>query len=152
MSYCVDTSALLDAWVRYYPPDVFETLWKQLDSLVAKGRLVAIDEVRRELEKKDDELFKWVSARPAMIVTLDEELQTAALPIINRFPSLTNTKSLMSGAADPFVIALAQARALTVVTAEQSRPSKPRIPDVCKALGVPFITLVEMFRREGWRV
>jgi hypothetical protein len=148
----VDTSALLDAWVRYYPPDVFETLWKQLDSLVAKGRLLAIDEVRRELEKKDDELFKWVSARPAMIVTLDEELQTAALPIINRFPSLTNTKSLMSGAADPFVKALAQARALTVVTAEQSRPSKPRIPDVCKALGVPFITLVEMFRREGWRV
>ena len=80
MSYSVDTSALLDAWVRYYPPDVFETLWKQLDSLVAKGRLLAIDEVRRELEKKDDELFKWVSARPAMIVTLDEELQTAALP------------------------------------------------------------------------
>jgi len=152
VSYSVDTSALLDAWVRYYPPDVFETLWKQLDSLAAEGRLLAIDEVRRELEKKDDELFKWVSARSAMIVTLDEELQTAALPIINRFPSLTNTKSLMSGSADPFVIALAQARALTVVTAEQSRPSKPRIPDVCKALGVPCITLVEMFRREGWHV
>lgn len=87
-----------------------------------------------------------------MIVTLDEALQGASTPIINRFPSLTNTKTVMSGSADPFVIALAQARELTVVTSEKSKPSKPRIPDVCKVLGVPCITLVEMFRKEGWRV
>jgi len=87
-----------------------------------------------------------------MIVTLDEDLQTAAVPIINRFGSLTNTKSLMGGSADPYVIALAQVRELTVVTAEKQKPSKPRIPDVCKTLGVPCIALVEMFRREGWRV
>ena len=49
-------------------------------------------------------------------------------------------------------IALAQARALTVVTAEKQKPSKPRIPDVCEAFGIPWITLVEVFRREGWRV
>ncbi len=152
MSYSVDTSALLDAWVRYYPPDVFDTLWSRLDGLVVRGHLLAIDEVQRELEKKDDELHKWVSARPTMIVTLDEDLQTAAVPIINRFGSLTNTKSLMGGSADPYVIALAQVRELTVVTAEKQKPSKPRIPDVCKTLGVPCIALVEMFRREGWRV
>ena len=152
MSYSVDTSALMDAWVRYYPPDVFGTLWTRLDELGKSGRLLAIDEVRRELEKKDDELYKWVSARPTMIVTLDEALQGASTPIINRFPSLTNTKTVMSGSADPFVIALAQVRELTVVTSEKSKPSKPRIPDVCKVLGVPCITLVEMFRKEGWRV
>lgn len=87
-----------------------------------------------------------------MIVALDGEIQTRATPIINGFPSLTNTKSVMSGSADPFVIALAQERGLTVVTAEKSKPTKPRIPDVCKALGVPCITLVELFRRESWRV
>ena len=152
MSYSVDTSALLDAWVRYYPPDVFDTLWQRLDGLVSGGRLLAIDEVRRELEKQDDELHKWLAARPSMIVALDGEIQTRATPIINGFGSLTNTKSVMSGSADPFVIALAQERKLTVVTAEKSKPTKPRIPDVCKALGVPCITLVELFRREGWRV
>lgn len=152
MSYSVDTSALLDAWVRYYPPDVFDTLWQRLDGLVSNGRLLAIDEVRRELEKQDDELHKWLTARPSMIVALDGEIQTRATPIINGFPSLTNTKSVMSGSADPFVIALAQERKLTVVTAEKSKPTKPRIPDVCKALGVPCITLVELFRRESWRV
>lgn len=152
MSYSVDTSALVDAWVRYYPPDVFDTLWKRLDGLAVQGHLHAIDEVRRELEKKDDELYKWVSARSTMIVTLDEELQKVGGTIINRFPSLTKTSSVMRGSADPFVIALAQARNLTVVTAEKSKPSKPRIPDVCATLDVPCITLVEMFRKEGWHV
>jgi hypothetical protein len=87
-----------------------------------------------------------------MIVVLDAEIQTRATPIINSFPSLTNVKSVMSGSADPFVIALAQERKLTVVMAEKSKPTKPKIPDVCRALDIPCITLVEMFRREGWRV
>ena len=142
----------MDAWVRYYPPDVFDTLWKQLDGLVKGGHMLAIDEVKRELEKKHDDLFRWVSARPAMIVPLDEELQQVGTEIINRFPTLTNTNTTMSGAADPFVIALAQVRGLTVVTAETSKPTKPKIPDACEALAVPCITLVEMFRQEGWRV
>lgn len=152
MSYSVDTSALLDAWVRYYPPDVFGTLWGQLDDLVEKGRLFSIDEVRRELARKDDELHKWVSVRPVMVVPLDERIQEVAARIINRFPSLTNTSGVMSGSADPYVIALAQVRGLTVVTAEKPKPTRPRIPDVCKALGVPCVTLLDVFRREGWRV
>jgi len=84
MSYSVDTSALMDAWVRYYPPDVFGTLWERINSLVVAGRLLAIDEVLRELEKKDDELHKWVRARPHMIIALDEPIQRRATPIINR--------------------------------------------------------------------
>ena len=152
MSYSVDTSALMDAWVRYYPPDVFDTLWKRVDAMVEEGRLLAVYEVQRELAKQDDELHKWVTARPTMLVALDESLQHTAAAIINRFPSLTSTKSVMSGSADAFVIALAQERNLTVVTAEKSKPSKPRIPDVCKSLDVPCIALVEMFRVEGWRV
>jgi len=99
VSYSVDTSALIDLWVRYYPPDVFDTLWKHLDDLVRKGRLLAVDEVRRELEKKDDELYKWVKARPNMLVPLDQTLQQRGARIINdpRFESLTNTKSVMRG-------------------------------------------------------
>jgi len=108
VSYSVDTSALLDAWVRYYPPDVFDTLWKHIDVLIDESRLCVIDEVRRELQKKDDEVYKWIATRSSMIVTLDEAIQERAARIINRFPALTNTKGVMSGSADPFVIALAQ--------------------------------------------
>jgi len=57
---------------------------------------------------------------------------------------------MMRGHADPFVVALATERDLTVLCAERSKPSKPRIPDVCRELGIDCIGLVELFRREGW--
>ena len=106
MSYSVDTSALMDAWFRYYPPDVFGSLWERLDELVNEGRLLAIDEVRRELSKKADDLLEWATQRARMFVPLDRAIQDTAKLIIAGFPSLTNTKSAMRGMADPFVIAL----------------------------------------------
>jgi hypothetical protein len=54
------------------------------------------------------------------------------------------------GQADPFVIALAAEWDWTVVTAERSKPTKPKIPDACRQLGIPCITLIEMFQHEGW--
>lgn len=152
MIYSVDTSALMDMWARYYPPDVFGTLWQRLDGLVQEGRFLVIDEVLRELEKKDDALHKWVKARPAMVVPLDVSIQRRATQIINLFPTLAQSGGVMRGRADPFVIALAQERGLTVVTAENEKPSKPKIPDACKALGIPCTTLVKLFRAEGWQV
>ena len=49
MSYSVDTSALTEGWVRLYPLTVFPTLWHQMDSLIRKQRLMAVDEVLHEL-------------------------------------------------------------------------------------------------------
>lgn len=152
MSYSVDTNVLVDAWRKHYPPDVFKTFpWNQLVSLVDQGRLVVIDEVLRELEKKDDEVLAWVKARRGMIVPLEGAVQRRAIKIINDYPSLVSG-GVMRGAADPFVIALAEERGLTVVTSENFKPTKPKIPDVCKAIGRPCINLVELFRREGWSV
>jgi hypothetical protein len=148
----VDTSALIQARVELYPPDVFTTLWNYFEKLIDDGRLLATDEVLRELEKKDDELYQWASARKQIFIPLDETLQNRASKIINTFPSLVETKSTMRGAADPFVIALEQDRQLTVITAETSKPSKPRIPDVCKELSLSCLSLVQLFRREEWRI
>ena len=57
MRYGIDTSALLDAWVRYYPPDVFASIWEKLSQVAANGTLIATEEVLFELEKKDDDVF-----------------------------------------------------------------------------------------------
>lgn len=151
MSYSVDTSALLEAWVRAYPPDVFSNLWRRFERLIADGRFLASDEVLRELNKKEDDLYSWAKAQPGLFIPLDEVLQVRVIEINNQFSSLTDTPTVMRGAADPFVIALAAERNLAVVTAERSKPTRPRIPDVCRALGIECITLVELFRREDWR-
>lgn len=41
MSHCIDTSALLEAWVRRYPNDVFPGLWAHIEEVLeAFPRLV----------------------------------------------------------------------------------------------------------------
>jgi hypothetical protein len=60
--YCFDTSALIHAWIRAYPPKHFGSLWKQLDGLIAVGRMLSSVEVYNELKKKDDELERYPSA------------------------------------------------------------------------------------------
>ena len=152
MNYSVDTSALVNAWRKYYPPEVFESLWQRISDFIENGRFLAPDEVERELEHQDDELYKWVKQRSKMFVPLDYAIQARATVIINKHRSLTRTGGIMSGSADPYVIALAGERNLTVVTDEKPKPKRPRIPDVCDALGIPWMPLVEVFREEGWRV
>jgi hypothetical protein len=55
-------------------------------------------------------------------------------------------------AADPFVIGLAHARGGVVVTEEtlSGNIDKPRIPDVCNAVGVRWLTLVGFVREQCW--
>ena len=150
MAYSIDSSGILDLF-RYYPADVFPTIWTQMEA-AAGSVIFAIDEVYRELEKKDDDAFQWLKARRTMVVDLDVPTQQSVSEILAGHPRLVDTrKSRSSG--DPFVIAFARTRHLTVVTGE--RPSgvlaKPNIPDVCIALGIPWMNVLSMFRREGWK-
>ena len=42
--------------------------------------------------------------------------------------------------------------ALTHLTMERptGQPQRPNIPDVCRELGMPCFTVLELIRREGW--
>ena len=66
MTYSLDSSVLITAWRRNYPPDVFPTLWSNLAELIEDGLIVASVEVRTELEKKDDEILAWTKKREHM--------------------------------------------------------------------------------------
>ena len=114
MHYSVDTSSILDAWRRYYPPDVFPALWTNIDRLIASGSLRATDEVRIELERKDDEVLAWAVARSDLFVELDDRIQESVTRILSVHPRLLDTRANRSG-ADPFVIALAQIEGCAVV-------------------------------------
>lgn len=151
MKYSVDTSALLDGWVRYYPPDVFPGVWGRLEELVRRGHLRATEEVLVELEKKQDEVFAWARRQSEMFIAIDEPIQPHVRVILRDFPKLLDTRTNRSG-CDPFVIALARQNGWTVVTGERrtGRPDRPNIPDVCEALGLPCFSLLELIRREGW--
>jgi hypothetical protein len=87
-----------------------------------------------------------------MIVALDTEIQKLVAALLAAHPRLVDTRKNRSS-GDPFVIGLAQARGLTVVTGERASGviAKPNIPDVCLALGIDCINVLSMFRNEGWR-
>jgi len=151
--YCFDTSALIEWWVRHYPPDLVPGLVPRMEALIASGRAIVPSFVLGELEVGGDELSKWAKAQPGFARMETEPVQLMARDLLRSYrrPG-KKTKGINN--ADPFVIAMgAQTAACIVVTAEKDgSDANPKIPYVCKEVGVECIRFIDMWRREGWRL
>jgi predicted nucleic acid-binding protein len=153
VKYSIDTSAILDGWIRDYPPKVFPSIWANIETLVESSDLRASEEVLHELEKKDDEVFKWAKKQSGLFLPVDRSVQVAVTNILSKHERLVDTRKNRS-AADPFMIALAQVNNAIVVTGETRTNSaeRPHIPDVCAVLNIPCLNLLGLFQTEGWKV
>lgn len=152
MKYSIDTSAIIEGWIRDFPPDVAPHAWMKIEESIDDGVLVASEEVLIELEKKHDKVYEWACKRKHMFIPTDEKIQEAVRSILRNHKRLIDTRTSRSG-ADPFVIALALVERLSVVTAENLSSSlgrRPKIPDVCEALGIRWLNMVELFREQAW--
>jgi Domain of unknown function (DUF4411) len=150
--FSLDTSGFLDAWTRNYPPDTFQAFWDRMDAAATAETIKVSEEVARELAKKDDGAAAWIEARTVMIVSTDVVIQEKVKEILKTHPRLVNASKSRSG-GDPFVIAVASIYKYSVITGElpTGNLKKPHIPDVCSALGVPFMNLLEFVRSQGWK-
>ncbi|MEW6049533.1 MAG: DUF4411 family protein [Candidatus Zixiibacteriota bacterium] len=150
--YSLDSSSLIVAWTDAYPIAAFESFWKKLDELIAAERVVVSEEVFCELEKQDDDLFKWVKVRPKMVVPHTEEIQDAVIELLKSHPLLIKATGTNRSGADPFVIALARCRKAVVISQERTGSNgKPKIPDVCSHYKVPCERLKYLIANEGWK-
>lgn len=147
--YSLDTSAILDGWVRHYPKSSFPGLWDKLADAIEDGRIRATEEVEKELEKVDDDCLAWCKSQSNLFLKIDTQIQEKVIDILTTHPNLVEISSGRS-AADPFVIALAELNSCTVITGEISKPSKPRIPDVCIARSVNWGNLLYLIKQEKW--
>lgn len=149
--YSIDSSALIHGWRRVYRPKNFSFVWNGLDSLIEESRLRCSIEVYHELEKKDDELFKWCKDRKeALFVEIDDGIQIEVARIMKAYPRLVDTVRGRSG-ADPFVIALAATENPGMIVVTEEQPGKTKIPDVCKAENIDCIGLADLIEREDWQ-
>jgi len=149
--YSIDSSALIHGWRRVYRPKNFSFVWERLDVLIDEGRLRSSIEVFNELEKKDDELFKWCKDRKEkMFAEIDDECQKHVTRIMGTYPRLVDTVKGRSG-ADPFVIALAATTNPFMVVVTEEHPGKTKIPDVCNAEKMDWCGLADLIEREDWR-
>lgn len=154
MSWCFDTSAFIEPWVRLYPPDIFGSVWDKLEELAEEKEIVAPSDVLLELEKQKDDLHAWAKARPDLFEPPDREVMETFTEIVNDHPDFMKVNSTKSG-ADPFVVALAEVKELTVVTYETmaKQNAAPKIPNVCAARGVGDVaSLVDVLRAGGFKL
>lgn len=149
--YSFDSGAFINGRRDIFLPTAFPGVWKHIEVMIANGQVRAIDEVKREVGRHDDDTARWVKAQKGLFVPLAREVQEATSRVLAAHPKLISLGSNKSS-ADPFVVALAIAQDGTVVTQEtpSGKLHKPRIPDVCIAMDVPWLTLPQFVASQGW--
>ena len=149
--YSFDTSVFINGRRDLLPPEIFLTLWANIEQMIAAGTIRAVDVVRDELGRRDDATRAWAAAQEGLFVTLDEDVQAATSKTLAAHPKLMG-RGGGRHAADPFVIGLARAHSGIVVTEKTptSNLERPQIPDACSALGVRCVNLIGFIRDQGW--
>jgi hypothetical protein len=158
-NYIMDSSSLIEL-NRHNPIDIFPSVWKNMESLISKGLLVAPIEVLNEITERDDQLAKWAREQTSFFRAPTQRQIEILKDVLKAYPSMVREDRKYD--ADPWVIALAKEmitdpqQTLTsikriVVTEEKLRGEKVRIPYVCQKYNIDSIDIIEMFRIEGWR-
>jgi len=148
MIYSFDTGAFVE-FGKHMPPDIAVSLWDLFHEMGKAKTLVVSEEVKDELQRQEDAVAKWVSDRPNLIVP-SGEIQGIAAEII-RNHDIVDSESTKNQ-ADPWVIALAEARDGSVVATEKRRKPGAHlvgIPDVCDAREIPYYRHLDFLRHEG---
>lgn len=153
-TYSFDTSALIDGLERFYPEANFPALWTRIDELIAQGRLLISEEVWIEATRVASATRDWcedkAANRSSCVLVTDAAIAAIAGAIVAAYPKWS-TKGRKNG-ADPFVIAVAEAKGCVVITGEKDGgPANPKIPYVCIQRNTPHGRFVDVIRNENWR-
>lgn len=154
--YSVDTNIYLDWWERRYPADIFHSFTAQVEGLVAAGKWRAVKGVADEIIHNGTPALKaWARTNSGQFVAHDAAILKEANSILAQFPGMIDPYA-RHDEADRYVIALAKLSGWAVVTHETPARSKKYavrthfIPDVCSAMGVRCIGLLDLMREQKW--
>ena len=153
MLYVLDTSALLDAWWKWYSPSSHPAFWDKLYDLAMRKEATIPDAVVLEIEEKDANLYKWCKERESVICTPSEQaIQDKVTLISNTYPNLRRAGDPKRNFADPVVIAVAQHLGAAVVAHEipAGNLNGPKIPDVCKDMKIKVRWIYHIASEQKW--
>src|SRR5271155_4641277 len=121
--YCIDTSSILEWYVRTYPPSIFPSLPGHLEALIAAGRLRSPKAVMDEIRYGDD-CHKWTRAQTALFVEESVSVQRLVFQIMARHHNPAKPQKGIKG-ADPFVIAMAKDGGPHWIVVSEENPGSP---------------------------
>jgi hypothetical protein len=153
MLYVIDTSAIVDAWRKWYSPDSIPGFWDKLDNLAMLGEITLPDAVLLELQSVEPDLYRWCKDREEYIITPStSEIQNIIRTIAREYPNLQNAGAFASNFADPIVIAVAEHNGGIVITHEKATGNinGPNIPDVCRAKNIRVIQIHHLVHEQRW--
>jgi len=140
-AYCLDANVYMEGWNKYYSMRLCPSYWEIINDLGAQGKVFSPIEVKREILQHDGGLAKWIKGKDHLFRDITQSVQVNMREIMRNYPRLVDSTRQRS-LADPWVIAHAKAADATVVTKENPagiRSKRIKIPDVCNAMGVPWI-------------
>lgn len=162
MAYCLDANVLIEAHQRLFPMDVVPGFWDALDDAAKRGEVFVIHEVFREITRGNDGLARWLKARQSCVhdqrgdAATNVRLARIGKVVAERVPQYKPVAiPEFFACADPWLVAYCAAHGHVVVTqevAEPRRQAKVKIPDVCGAMGVPYINAIALLRTLGVRL
>ena len=151
--YVLDASSLRRVDELQVEREQIEQIWTGILSLAESGRAMTVEPVYEELQRGAPDLYERLRpyrATPFMI-RMTEQLRQGDVEVVQElcrsFPKLCQHSQHNRQAADPWLVAAAYTRSLTVVT-EEGRGLQA-IPKVCEARGVPCIALLDLVLRES---
>lgn len=153
--YIIDTNAVVDFYDRYYCPDVFETLSRDVNAIAAQNKVFLIRQVMEELERNlDTNSLLEFNKLKLQFLTENQSVQRHVADITQFLNQSIRPKlvaNFLKG-ADIYLIAQAIVHGKKIITNERGRyntNSKIYIPAVARNYNIETLELVDFFRHEG---
>jgi hypothetical protein len=159
--FLLDANILIQSHRRDYPFDIAPGFWEFLAKLGNEGLIAFPDVILKQMIENKDDLSKWMKDNESnflIYLCSDEVVLSSYGIIINTVQSNNSYKQTAKAqfASDPdsWLIAVAMAYGLTIVTQEVYEPNckkKVKIPNECRRHGINYIDRTEFMRAANFR-